>query len=177
MQLVVTGLPRETDLDDFLNQFEVLEHERFVRLVDGVFVEKDEQGGISRAESARAYTAAMRLPGVLARVFFGDETGRPGDQFEIGRLASEGGEFGLDKNAIDQIVDLIPRQSLTVFLLLEHLWADEFTWMLGKCGGHVIAHGWATAETLVALSEAHYLPGASDFPGEMWRSKPFRESW
>lgn len=177
MQLVVTGLPRETALDGFLNQFVVLEHEGFIRLVDAAFVAKDAHGGMSKAISAAGSPVAARLPGVLSHLLFGDGATSAIGQIKIGALAGDGGEFGLDKDAIDQIVDLIPRESLTAFVLLEHLWVDELRHILRLCGGQVIAHGWATPETLIAMNEAHYMPGASDLPGEMWRLKPLRESW
>jgi uncharacterized membrane protein len=170
MQLVVTGLPRETVLSDFLNQFVVLEHEGFIRLVDAVFVAKDAHGGMTKAELAPGSKVAAPLPGALARLLFGDGAMSAIDQINIGALAGDGGEFGLDKNAIDQIVDLIPRESLTAFVLLEHLWVDELRQLMRMCGGRVIAHGWATSETLIAMNEAHYMPGASDLPGEIWRS-------
>ena len=177
MQLVVTGLPRETALDGFLSQFVVLEHEGFIRLVDAVFIAKDAQGGMMKAEYPTVGASVVQLPGALAHLLFGDGTPSAVDQLKIGALAGDGGDFGLDKNAIDQIVDLIPRESLTAFVLLEHLWADELREMLRSCGGQVIAHGWATSETLIAMNEAHYMAGASDMPGEMWRSRPYTESW
>ena len=42
---------------------------------------------------------------------------------ELGGLAAETGEIGLDSGAIDEIADLIPRGSAAAFFLLEHLWA------------------------------------------------------
>ena len=177
MQLVVTGLPRETALDSFLSQFVGLERQGFIRLVDAVFVAKDEQGGMTKTECPAGGMCAEQLPGALARLLFGDGTPSAIDQIKIGALAGDGGDFGLDKNVVDQIVDLIPRESLTAFVLLEHLWVDEFRQMLRSFGGQVIAHGWATFETLIAMNEAHYMAGASDLPGEMWRSRLFPEPW
>ena len=68
-------------------------------------------------------------------------------------LAAEAGEFGLDRDDIDQIADLIPRRSAAVLVLLEHLWAIELKERVIEANGAVIAQGWITPSTLSASSD------------------------
>jgi uncharacterized membrane protein len=72
---------------------------------------------------------------------------------EIGMLAAEEGEFGLDSDDIDQIADLIPRGSAAALILLEHLWAIGLKEAVGNANGTVIAHGWITPATLIAKGQ------------------------
>ena len=73
---------------------------------------------------------------------------------ELGGLAAaESGEFGLDSEDIDEIADLIPRGSAAAFILLEHLWAVGLKEAIRNASGAVIAHGWITPETLIAMGE------------------------
>jgi uncharacterized membrane protein len=70
-----------------------------------------------------------------------------------GGLAAEGGEFGLDSDDMDEIADRIPRGSAAAFILLEHLWAIGLKDSLRDTHGVVIAHGWLTPATLIAMGQ------------------------
>ena len=48
----------------------------------------------------------------------------------------------------------IPRGSAAAFILLEHLWAVGLKKALQNSNGVVIAHGWVTPATLIAMGEA-----------------------
>jgi uncharacterized membrane protein len=141
---------------DFVNQLRRLRDEGIVRLVDAVFVAKDEHGDLNEIRASDLSADEAVLLGTLAGALFG--YGAAGEEgavlgAEIGGLAAEQGEFGLDGEDIDEIADLIPRGSAAAFLLLEHLWAIGLKEALRNADGEVIAHGWLTPATLIARGQ------------------------
>ncbi len=58
----------------------------------------------------------------------------------------------MDSGGIDEIADLIPRGG--GFVLLGHFWAVGFKEALRYSNGVVVAYGWVTPATLVAIGKA-----------------------
>ena len=156
MQLVVIGFGQAALPLDFVNQLRRLRDDGIVRLVDAVFIAKDEHGDLNEIEASDLSEDEAVLLGTLAGALFGyGAAGEEGVELgaELGGLAAEGGEFGLDRDDIDEIADLIPRGSAAAFILLEHLWAIGLKEALQNTNGAVIAHGWVTPDTLIAMGE------------------------
>jgi uncharacterized membrane protein len=156
MQLVVIGFERAALPLDFVNQLRRLRDAGIVRLVDAVFIAKDEHGDLNEFRASDLDKEEAVLLGTLAGALFGygaaaEEAVELGA--EIGGLATEAGEFGLDMEDIDAIADLIPRGSAAAFILLEHLWAIGLKESIQNADGVVIAHGWVTPATLIAMGE------------------------
>ena len=126
MQLVVIGFGQAALPLDFVNQLRRLRDDGIVRLVDAVFVSKDEHGDLNEIRASDLSEDEAVLLGTLSGALFG--YGAAGEEgavlgAELGGLAAEQGEFGLSADDIDAIADLIPRGSAAAFILLEHLWA------------------------------------------------------
>jgi uncharacterized membrane protein len=156
LQMLVLGFDRAALPLDFVNQLRRLREDGVVRLVDAVFVAKDEHGDLNEIRTSDISKDEAVLLGTLAGALFGyGAAGEEGMNLgaELGGLAAEGGEFGLDREDIDEIADRIPRGSAVAFLLLEHLWAIGLKEALRNANGVVIAHGWLTPETLIAMGE------------------------
>ena len=156
MQLVVIGFGQAMLPLDFVNQLRRLRDDGIVRLVDAVFVSKDEHGDLNEIRASDVSAEEAVFLGTLAGALFG--YGAAGEEgaargAEFGGLAAEAGEFGLDGEDIDEIADLIPRGSAAAFVLLEHLWAIGLKEALRNAGSVVIARGWVTPATLIAMGE------------------------
>jgi uncharacterized membrane protein len=156
MQLVVIGFDRAALPLDVVNQLRRLREDRIVRLVDSVFVSKDDHGDLNEIRASDLSKDEAVLLGTLAGALFG--YGADGDEgiergAEIGMLAAEEGEFGLGRDDVDEIADLIPRGSAAAFLLLEHLWAVGLKEAIQNSDGAVIAQGWITPATLIEMGE------------------------
>jgi uncharacterized membrane protein len=158
MQLVALGFGRAMLPLDFVNQLRRLRDDGIVRLVDAVFVAKDEHGDLTEVRASDLSEDEAVLLGTLSGALFGyGAAGEEGAALgaELGGLAAaEQGEFGLDSEDIDAIADLIPRGSAAAFLLLEHLWAIGLKEAIRNANGAVIAHGWITPAMLIAMGEA-----------------------
>jgi uncharacterized membrane protein len=157
MQLVTIGFGQAALPLDFVNQLRRLRDAGIVRLVDAVYVSKDKYGDLTEIKVSDISEEEAVLLGTLAGALFGNgAAGERGLELdaEIGGLAAEAGEFGLDHDDINEIADLIPARSAVAFILLEHLWAIELKESIANSNGAVIAHGWVTPSTLIEMGEA-----------------------
>ncbi len=157
MQLVVIGFGQEALPLIFMNQLRRLRKAGIVRLVDATYVSKDEHGDLTEIKATNLSEDEAVLLGTLAGALFG--YGAAGEEglergAVTGGLAAEAGEFGLDREDIDEIADLIPSDSAAAFILLEHLWAIGLKESIANSSGKVIAHGWITPATLIEMGEA-----------------------
>jgi uncharacterized membrane protein len=157
MQLIVIGFEHAALPMGFVNQLRRLRDDGIVRLVDAVFVSKDENGELNEIRVSDISKDEAVLLGMMAGALFG--YGAAGDEgIEIGAelggmTVAERGEFGLDSDDIEEIADMIPMGSAAAFILLEHLWAVGIKEAIRTADGAVIAHGWLTPETLIAMGE------------------------
>jgi len=156
MQLVVIGFGHAALPLDFVNQLRRLRDAGIVRLVDAVFVAKDEHDDLNAIKVSDLSQDEAVLLGTIAGALIG--YGAIGEEgidrgAEIGALSSEEGLFGLSTDDIDEIADRIPRGKAATFILLEHLWAIGLKEAIRNADGAVIAQGWITPETLVAMGE------------------------
>jgi uncharacterized membrane protein len=162
MQLVVIGFGQAALPLDFVNQLRQLRDAGIVRLVDAVYVAKDEHGDLIEIKASDISKEEAVLLGTLAEALFGyGAAGERGLELgaELGGLTVEAGEFGLDRDDIDEIADLIPARSTVAFILLEHLWALGLKESIANSNGAVIAHGWVTPSSLIEMGTAAVAEG------------------
>jgi uncharacterized membrane protein len=158
MQLVVVGFGHAALPMGFVNQLRRLREDGIVRLVDAVFVSKDEFGDLTEIRVSDVDKDEAVLLGMMAGALFG--YGAAGEEgIDIGAAlggmaVAEEGEFGLDSEDIDEIAEMIPSGSAAAFILLEHLWAIGVKDAIRSADGSVIAHGWLTPETLIAMGDS-----------------------
>jgi len=154
MQLIVIGFGRAALPLDFVNQLRRLRDAGVVRLVDAVFVAKDEHAGLTSIKVTDISEDEAVLLGTIAGALFGygalGEAGIDRDA-EIGMLSAEDGVFGLSSDDIDEIADRIPRGTAAAFLLVEHLWAIGVKEAIHNAEGVVIAEGFITPKTLIEM--------------------------
>ena len=120
-------------------------------LVDVVFVCKRESTELYELPADESITRDLRLRGMLSAALFGETddataTGRSNGSIDA-KLAALSGDFGLRSSDIEEIADLIPRDSCVAFLLLEHEWTKEFRDSIVRSNGHILAHGWVNETT------------------------------
>ena len=154
MQLVVVTFDNPNLPMDLRNQLKAVLSHGFVRLLDAVFVSKDQQGDLMVLEGSDLNHEEAELLGFMAGAFFGyGAAGTAGiaPGADAGLAASEKGAFGLSEDDLLEIADMIPTGSAAVFVLLEHLWARGLREAVENSEGTVVANGWITPATLVAM--------------------------
>jgi uncharacterized membrane protein len=156
MQLIAIGFGHASLPLDFVNQLRRLRDAGIVRLVDAVFVSKDEHGDLNAIKVSDLGADETILLGTIAGALLGfGALGEEGIDLgaEIGMLSAEDSLFGLSSDDIDEIADRIPRGTAATFILLEHLWAIGLKEAIRSSDGVVIAQGWVTPTTLVSIGE------------------------
>ena len=154
LQLLVIGFEHAALPLDFVHQLRRLRDDGIVRLVDAIYVAKDEHGDLTEIRATDFSKEETILFGTLAMALFGyGAAGEEGAALGamLGERAAESNEFGIDSDDMDEIADRIPRGTAAAFILLEHLWAIGVKESLRNTGGVVIAQGWLTPATLIAM--------------------------
>jgi len=156
MQLIVIGFGHASLPLDFMSQLRRLRDEGVVRLVDAVFVSKNNHGDSNAIKVTDLDAEETLLLGTIAGALFGFGAGGEDGVnrgAEIGMNLAEDGLFGLSSDDIDEIADRIPRGTAATIILLEHLWAIDLKEAIQNADGAVIAQGWVTPTTLISVGE------------------------
>ena len=154
MQLAVITFPNPDVPIDLRHQLKEVRDQGFIRVVDAVFVAKDEHADLLVLEGSDLEQDEAAFLGLMAKALFG--YGAAGDAgIDAGIQAaleeSERGVFGLDEDDMLEIADRIPLGSSALFVLLEHVWAKGLRESVANSQGTVVANGWITPSTLVAI--------------------------
>ena len=122
-----------------------------VRLIDALFVAKDDFGGMTRMEmSDLSESEKMEfgaLIGGMIGLGAGDwETAELGA--ELGALAASENVFGVSGEDISDFVEDLEPGTAAALLLLEHRWAIGFRDAVLDAGGEFLLQGYLTPDTL-----------------------------
>jgi uncharacterized membrane protein len=129
-----------------------------VRLVDAVWVAKDDQGDLVEVRSSDFDQEELdELAGLAGALFGFGVAGEDGVDAgtELGVALAETGDFGIGQDEIDEVADIIPPGTSVALLMLEHQWAQGLREAVFDGGGDVIAHGFVTPDAIIAAGEAY----------------------
>jgi uncharacterized membrane protein len=140
IQLVVIGFPRDAQFrGEILREVTQLRGRGVVRLIDALFVRKDDQGRISSTMRESDVTLEQReklgavAGGLLGYIAGGEDVAiRAAD--ETAR-AIAGGAFGLGLGDLQRIKDAIGPGQAALLLLFEHTWAAALKGAVRGAGG------------------------------------------
>jgi uncharacterized membrane protein len=154
MQLLVVTFASPDFPMDLRNQLKQVREQGIVRMVDAVFVSKDEHSELSMLQGSDLDDEEAAFMGMMAGALFG--YGAAGDEglevgAAVGLAAASEGIFGMTENDLYEVADRIPAGSAALFILLEHIWAHGLREAMASSQGTVIAQGWITPESLVSL--------------------------
>lgn len=150
LQLIVILLDAPAVGTAVADRFAGWRSQQFVQLVDSAIVSKDPTAAITVAPVPEL-PASNRGPieTLLGPVLEGSGNDRssPSTPSESRFVAQPAGDFGMTRDQILEIADLIPRSSQALLLLVEHQWALSLKEALGV-GGSVLASGFVTPATI-----------------------------
>jgi len=131
------------------------EHE-FVKIVDALVVNKDENGAITALQvtdlSQDEATEMGEIAGALIGLGYGsDEAVEAG--IEAGAEAMADGHLIPEEDAW-YVADAIPNGSAAAIILLEHLWAIPLRDAIVGAGGTALADEWIHPKDLIAVGVA-----------------------
>ena len=155
IQLIAIGFPEVKYLKgELLKEIFSLSEKKIIRIVGLLAIAKDEKGKMASVQLTELSDDDRIKLGAGIGALIG--YGAAGEEGAIaganaGAEAMYYKEFGLSKKQIKDIAKNIPNESAAGFLLIEHLWAKKFKEIAMKQHGVLLANGFITLDSLVAL--------------------------
>lgn len=143
VQILVVGFEHGKLEGKVLGELRRLREHDVVRLLDLVFVRKDEDGTIEEIEISDLDPGEKAGMGAIAGALLG--------------FGAAGEESSLLEDAEDEVwylADEIPAGSAAGVVLLEHRWAIPLRDAIEGAGGHTLVDAWLHPQDLIAAAAA-----------------------
>ncbi|KKG07754.1 MULTISPECIES: DUF1269 domain-containing protein [unclassified Methanosarcina] len=127
-----------------------------IRLIDLLFVWKDENGNIKYMETTQLdKEERMRFGAVVGGLLGFGAAGEEGAirGIEEGALAAAQENYGITEEDILEVTDAIPEGTAAAILIIEHLWAKNLKQAIREAGGVLVSQGMITPELLALVGE------------------------
>ena len=160
VQMLVIGFEGNNFTGEILPELQRLKEHDVVRLVDLLFVMKDDDGEIAILQASDlSQDEAMEFGAVVGALVGLGAAGEEGA--EAGAIV--GAEELADGHVFDEeqawyVADAIPNGTSAAIALLEHVWAVPFRDSIMRAGGVLLADEWIHPADLVAVG----LKGAAE---------------
>ena len=156
VQVMVIGFPEPNFTGKIVAELNRLREHEFVRIIDTLVVQKDDDGNITAVQASDLGQAEAMEMGAIAGALIGFGFGGD-DAVEAGAaLGAAGMEDGhlIPDEEVWYVADTIPNGSVAAILVLEHLWAIPLRDSIIGAGGIALADEWIHASDLVAAGIA-----------------------
>jgi uncharacterized membrane protein len=148
IQALVVGFEQARLEGRVVQELERLEAAGTVRVLDLLFVTRDEENGD---------LVAVAVPGselgAVAGALLGFESDGNGDDGGIPVAPLDEHTYGISTDDLESVVRTITPGAAVGLLLIEHVWARGLKTAIRDAGGVPIAEGFLTPETLAAVAE------------------------
>ncbi len=156
VQMMVVGFEHGKFTGEILPELRRLADADVVRLVDLMFVDKDDAGNITAVQLSDLSTAEAMEWGAIAGALVG--LGMAGEEgAEVGALAgAEAGQDGhiFDESEVWYLADAIPAGTSAAIALIEHRWAIPLRQKIQAADGVSLADEWVHPQDLLAVGLA-----------------------
>ncbi len=156
MQLFVIGFPGNQFSGEILPAINEARDKNVIRLIDYLFISKDEQGEISTMQGTDLGRKEIKqLDSVLGALLGFGAAGEKGAErgAELGAKFSER-DMGLTERDIKDVAEHIPNDSSALLMIVEHLWAKKVKQALVNSNSVMLAQGMLTPELVVKVGAA-----------------------
>jgi uncharacterized membrane protein len=155
VQLLVLGFDRTQFSGEIMPELERLKEQGTVRLIDLIFVRKQDSE-VETIQASDLSTDEAEEFGALVGALIGagmgeEETVAAG--LEVGAAAGADGHV-IDENEVWYLADAIPEGTSAAVALLEHIWAIPLRDKIIAAGGAVLADAWVHPADLIAVGAA-----------------------
>lgn len=148
VQLLAIGFDPKTKFDGkILKELERLDEMKTIRILDLLFVKKDEETSDLVALSIQGEELGAIIGALLGFEFEGNRA-----KSEQTGIHANSNAFGLSDKQIEQIGQSLEPGMSAGLLLIEHVWARELKQAVRDKGGIPIAEGFLTPEALAKVS-------------------------
>ncbi len=158
VQMLVLGFSEPEFTGTIAAELERLREHEFVRILDALVVQKDDDGDITALQASDLTTDEAMELGAIAGALIGLGEGDAESGAELGALEGADGHVIPDEE-MWFVADTIPPGSAAAILLIEHLWAVPLRDAIVDAGGIALADQWIHPEDLVAVGLEDTLEG------------------
>jgi uncharacterized membrane protein len=156
VQMLVLGFAEPNFTGKIAAELDRLREHEFVKIVDALVVNKDENGEITALQVSDLTQDEAAEMGAVAGALIGFGYGT---EEAVDAGAEAGAAAGADGHLIDDedawyVADTIPNGSAAAIILLEHLWAIPLRDAIVDAGGIALADEWIHPKDLVAVGVA-----------------------
>lgn len=152
VQMLVLGFAEPDFTGKIAAELERLREHDFVRIVDALVVQKDDDGDIAALQASDLTTDEAMEMGAIAGALIGFGYGEEAAQVGAELGAAEGADGHLiPDEEVWYVADSIPNGSAAAIILLEHLWAIPLRDAIVEAGGIALADEWIHAGDLLAV--------------------------
>ena len=153
VQMLIVGFEGDNFDGSIMEELNRLKEHDIVRLIDLMFVKKNEEGELETAHRSDLSPEEAEQFGAIvgALVGFGAE-GEEGAEYGAvaGAAELEDGHV-FDDDAVWYLGDAIPEGTAAAVALLEHRWAIPLRDKIAKAGGLTLSDAWVHVADLVAV--------------------------
>jgi len=156
IQLLVVTFDRFTPTGKILDTIKAATQSGAIRVIDLQFIRKEAGGRASLVELSGLNQAEKMAFGAVLERLIGvpilPESGSVNDFFSgeiTSALFSVEESIGLPLHDVHALADKLPTGGAAAIMLLEHLWATDFSAALQEAGGELVAEGFLTEKTML----------------------------
>ena len=158
VQMLVLGFDEPNFTGKIAAELDRLREHEFVKIVDALVVNKDENGDITALQVTDLSEDEALEMGAIAGALIGFGYGE-GEDAAIEAGAELGAEAMADGHLLPEeeawyVADAIPNGSAAAIILLEHIWAIPLRDAIVGAGGVALADEWIHARDLIAVGVA-----------------------
>jgi uncharacterized membrane protein len=154
IQLVAIGFEGNQFKGEIVPELEALREGGYVRLIDLVFILKDEDGNVATIEMSDLTDEQKIELGMDAGALIGlGAYGPAGIEAgaEAGAIAAAEGDLGMTQEDIDEIAAEIPENCSALIILFENLWSLPLKQAIINANGRLIGNWIIQPEMLVEM--------------------------
>jgi len=156
MQLLVIVFDNPDFHGQIRRELESVMEKGIVRLIDLLFVWKDEEGSVKYMDATQLdKEERMRFGAVVGGLLGfgagGVEGARVG--IEEGAMAAAQENYGITEEDVLEVTDAIPEGTAAAVLIIEHLWAKNLKQAIRDAGGVLVSQGMLTPELLALVGQ------------------------
>jgi uncharacterized membrane protein len=165
LQLIAVAFHEPDFKGQIAKELDTLRANKTLRIVDGLVVSKDNKGKITVIEgSDLTLKEAGIYGGVIGGLLglgTGDEAVAEASAGMMAQSFEDRYQYGLDKEDVADLAAEIPKDTTTMLLLVEHLWAAPLRDAMRDAGGTLLAQDFLSPELLMGIGQKAYSAAAA----------------
>jgi uncharacterized membrane protein len=138
-------------------ELQKLRDQKFIRIVDGIAVQKNDKGEIAAIEESDISQDESKTFGAVIGGWIGLGSGNQMTAMkaseEMAEKFNERYQFGLDKDDLMEMAADIPNGDAAIVLLVEHRWLIPFRNEMRNAGGTLLAQDFLSPELLMTIGQ------------------------